>query len=489
MPIERCHRELWERIAAHRFDDTSARLTFTARLARENGWSIGRAVRVVDEYRRFVFLAVTAGHPVTPSEDVDQAWHLHLAYTRDYWQTFCREVLRTPLHHGPTRGGSAEADRYDEQYRRTLAAYAATFDAPPPDDVWPPAERRFGADLAWRRVNVARHWVIPKPTWVAGRPRRRAAGLAALAAVPIVAAGIPDPLNLTAGPFLALFATLATASLVAGLVLRQALVPEGDPDRAAADVEPLEVALIADDGRLRFAAAGLAMVAGPAPPAEAAAAGAAAAPLVLPPAPPPGASRLLADLHARLAALGACTHLEALKAAIATAAEEVEPRLVERGLLVGPWWSTTRPWIILAPLLVTLGLGVAKICVGVSRNKPVGFLVMGSLALAAVGFLLVARKPRRTRQGDAVVKDAWARFRESGGQDAWRATRAEALLPLAVALLGTTTLASTAYAAIDRAVNASRPGSAAGGCGTSGGDGGGGGGCGGCGGCGGGGGD
>ncbi|MFM8953133.1 MAG: glycine-rich domain-containing protein, partial [Planctomycetaceae bacterium] len=96
---------LWAGISAHPLDDPRAPLTFTARLARENGWSIARAVRVVEEYRRFVLLAVTVGEPMTPSEDVDQVWHLHLVYTRDYWNAFCDGVLGVPLHHGPTRGG------------------------------------------------------------------------------------------------------------------------------------------------------------------------------------------------------------------------------------------------------------------------------------------------------------------------------------------------------------------------------------------------
>jgi len=364
MPIDPRHRPLWERIAAHRFDDPTARLTFTARLARENGWTIGRAVRVVDEYRRFMFLAVTAGHSVTPSEDVDQAWHLHLAYTRDYWNTFCRDVLGEPLHHGPTSGGPAEAVRYDEQYRRTLDAYAAAFDAPPPADIWRPAALRFGDDLAWQRVNVARNWVIPKPAWLAARPRRRAAGIAALAAVPILAAGIPNPLNLTAEPFLALYAALATAAMVAGVVLRQMRIPEGTPDVATEDVEPLEVALLADDGRFRFAAAGLALLTCEPAGKDATTAGENAAPLALMPAPPPGASPLLADLYARLTALGAPTPQEAAKAAVDMAREEAEPRLVERGLLVGPWWGTSAPWIALAPVAATLVMGIAKICRG-----------------------------------------------------------------------------------------------------------------------------
>lgn len=169
MPITSEHRDLWERIVAHKLDDPAASLTFTARLAREGGWGIRHASRVVDEYRRFVFLAMTAGHAVTPSEDVDQAWHLHLLYTRDYWGTFCSEVLGKPLHHGPTRGGPSEAVRYDDQYRRTLGAYAQAFDADPPADIWPEPTRRFGEDLAWRRVNLRRNWVIPKPSWLRAR--------------------------------------------------------------------------------------------------------------------------------------------------------------------------------------------------------------------------------------------------------------------------------------------------------------------------------
>ena len=494
MPIASRHQTLWDRIRAHRFDDPAARLTFTARLARENGWSIGRAVRVVDEYRRFVFLALTAGHAVTPSEDVDQAWHLHLAYTRDYWQTFCRDVLREPLHHGPTRGGRAEADRYDDQYRQTLAAYAAAFDAPPPLDIWPPPEQRFGPDLAWRRVNVASHWVVPKPRWLRGR-RRRVTSLAGLAAVPLVAAGIPNPLDLAGAPFLALFAALATGSIVAGVVLRRMFQPLGDPTESGEKLDPLELALLADDGRWRCAATGLATLAvAPEPPAAKDGQGERPA-FAIVSSPPTGASPLLEALHARLAALGSCTPEEAIKAAVGVAREEFEPLLVARGLLVGEWWRSAAPWVILAPAAATLALGVTKIVVGISRGKPVGFLVTGCVALALVSLLAMARKPRRTRQGDAVVHEAWKRFRESGQQDEWSnrrrtepATQPLALMPLSVALLGIGALGGTTHAFLHLTVERLRTGSGSGGsgCGTSS-DGGGGGGCGGCGGCGGGG--
>ena len=85
------------------------RLSFVERLARENNWSIDFALSVVLEYKRFCILAMRSGHRVTPSEFVDQAWHLHLTYTRSYWERFCPEALGGPLHHEPTQGGRPKA--------------------------------------------------------------------------------------------------------------------------------------------------------------------------------------------------------------------------------------------------------------------------------------------------------------------------------------------------------------------------------------------
>jgi hypothetical protein len=143
---------VWRAVQDHEIGSPDAALTFVARLARENRWDVAFAERVVGEYKRFCFLAVTAGHEVTPSDAVDQAWHLHLTYSRDYWQRFCPEVLGTPLHHGPTAGGTAERDRYFEQYALTLKSYEAAFGMPP-EDIWPAASRRFGRDPRAVRVH------------------------------------------------------------------------------------------------------------------------------------------------------------------------------------------------------------------------------------------------------------------------------------------------------------------------------------------------
>ncbi|CAN0383821.1 unnamed protein product, partial [Hapterophycus canaliculatus] len=53
-------------------------LSFSQRLARENGWTLVDARVRIDEYRRFLYLAARAGHHVTPSDGVDEVWHQHL---------------------------------------------------------------------------------------------------------------------------------------------------------------------------------------------------------------------------------------------------------------------------------------------------------------------------------------------------------------------------------------------------------------------------
>ncbi|MEZ5919929.1 MAG: hypothetical protein R3C60_01120 [Parvularculaceae bacterium] len=150
-----------KRLEAFEFDDTNASFTFSMRLARENGWSVHFARRVVREYKRFAYLAVSGGIEATPSDEIDQAWHLHMTYTRNYWGPFA-EALGAPLHHEPTRGGAADRDRFKAAYSNTLAAYARIFGETPPADIWPPSAIRFGEAPFMRRVNVKRNFVIPK---------------------------------------------------------------------------------------------------------------------------------------------------------------------------------------------------------------------------------------------------------------------------------------------------------------------------------------
>ena len=128
--------ELYQRIQAFSLDDPDAELSFSQRLAKDNNWSLEYTDRAIGEYKKFAFLAVAAGHPVTPSDLVDQVWHLHLSYTRSYWEDFCPRVLQMSLHHDPTRGGQAETEKFDDWYQRTLESYDRFFGQSPPAEIW-----------------------------------------------------------------------------------------------------------------------------------------------------------------------------------------------------------------------------------------------------------------------------------------------------------------------------------------------------------------
>ncbi len=159
-------KELFEKIRSFQITAPTNALTFEKRLARENGWDYAFARRVVEQYKRFLFLMLEAGHPVTPSDQVDQAWHLHLLYTRSYWDEFCVKIAGRPLHHGPTQGGQVEGDKYSDWYQKTKDRYLELFDETTPQDIWPENDIRFGEDINFRRINLSRNLVIRLPNWL-----------------------------------------------------------------------------------------------------------------------------------------------------------------------------------------------------------------------------------------------------------------------------------------------------------------------------------
>jgi uncharacterized protein (TIGR04222 family) len=246
---------LLERLRRCRFDPPGARLGFAAKLAQDQGWSLAKAERVEAEYRRFLYLAITAPHLVCPSEAVDQAWHQHLLDTRRYWLEFCPQVLGQPLHHSPSRGGPEELQRHREGYERTLASYRASFGEAPPSDLWPPPQRRFAAP---RRGLLRGPGALIRAGWTAvgglraGRLQRPwlRSGLVPLLAGALCISGcasnaaIPSPLDLPGPVFLLFYGVLIWGAFqwVAGLrQWLEQLPSQHDPE---ADLPAVELAFL-----------------------------------------------------------------------------------------------------------------------------------------------------------------------------------------------------------------------------------------------------
>ena len=159
--MTRYETELWNKIKHFEFDEPATEFTFARRLAKENALAPEFAQRVIDEYRKFIFLCCVAKGQIAPSHLVDLAWHLHLTYTRSYWIDLCKNTLESDLHHNPTRGGDAEERKYKGLYRDTLAMYKQYFGAEPPRDIWPDRNQPLRDNLV--EVDKRRNWIIRKP--------------------------------------------------------------------------------------------------------------------------------------------------------------------------------------------------------------------------------------------------------------------------------------------------------------------------------------
>jgi len=135
--MDAVYQQLWNNIASFSLDEPAASFPFSQKLAQQQGWSAAYTERVIAEYKRFIFLCCISPNGASPSEDVDQAWHLHLTYTENYWKKFCRDTLGRDIHHHPSRGGNQEKEKHQQWYADTLELYEQVFSAKPPADIWP----------------------------------------------------------------------------------------------------------------------------------------------------------------------------------------------------------------------------------------------------------------------------------------------------------------------------------------------------------------
>lgn len=463
-------RALWRRIEAHRFERDDQPLDFTQRLARDRGWSLDFARGAVAEYRRFCFLAIVSATPVTPSEEVDEVWHQHLVYSHDYWEIWCGTVLGRPLHHDPTAGGPAEQARYRAQYAETLARYEAYF-GPPDPLFWPGTQQRFRGRPRYRIVDEDRVMLLPRPRFPAWFGRV-VATLALVPAAPRPAQALPlNPLDWTAGPFLTLYVVLGLATCLFAWARRRrpmAVATSGTPD----DLGLLDLAMLgggreraADTvivGWLKHGAARIENSRGFLGVSEQKiAVDDRTATLPRDWEPMRGAfqglhtrASLVSDLKSRLGG--------------------IEASLARRGLMPDAAALRSLNGETLITFLPILTLSVAKLFVGLARDKPVGILVFCLIALVFVAAVMIFKPPLRTGQGEAALARYRARYRR-----ATDSPRDHELL-FAFALVGSPVLTGTALADYGRMMQSSG-GSDGGSSGDGGGSGCGGGGCGGCG--------
>ena len=172
--------------------------------------------------------------------------------------------------------------------------------------------------------------------------------------------------------------------------------------------------------------------------------------------------------------------VHSIVSAISEVAEPLEHSLRERGLVLD---RLTRSQAFFYPAtlaLLPLLVGVIKIFVGISRDRPVGILIVLCLVTAAVYSMLFVPTPIRSRNGDAALQA----LREQHAERKAKLLAAKDQWPLLVALYGVESFASTPLAPLIPLFSAAgtSSGGDGGSCSGSGCGGGGSSGCGGCGG-------
>src|SRR5688572_8976976 len=132
---------LWKKIREFPLNEPGAAIKFSSKLQEQQKWTASYTARVIEEYRRFIFLCCIAPKGASPSKAVDEAWHLHLTYTQSYWIDFCKNTLGKDIHHHPSKGGTAEDHKHTKWYKDTLQLYEQVFGFSAPPDIWPAGTR------------------------------------------------------------------------------------------------------------------------------------------------------------------------------------------------------------------------------------------------------------------------------------------------------------------------------------------------------------
>ncbi|NEO20691.1 MAG: TIGR04222 domain-containing membrane protein [Moorea sp. SIO4A5] len=439
--------QIYQRLQAFSLDDPEAKFPFSKRLARENQWSLNYTQRVIEEYKKFAFLAVVADHPVSPSDPVDQVWHLHLTYTHSYWDEFCPNILQTPFHHLPSGGGASEKSKFDDWYSKTLASYHYFFGEAPPVDIWAPADIHVSQHVNFVRVNPQQHWILPKVNLPkVSLPKvslnslpnfslNQYAIVFLLFVLTVTITGCEslalvnsaNPLNFTGPLFLRFYLLLVSAAVVLAYGLRWYLrEPTSDPYGKSVYLHAYETGYLVGGQQRAIDTAIVNLVQDqnlkPVPKNR-------GLELVNPLGNTTNPLELKIENAVKIG-----ENITQIRASAASATDQIRDRLTDLNLLLTEDQGKSAQQYPALPLFAVLLLGISKIIVGISRHKPVGFLIILCAMTAIMGLFFLVVPVKRSRYGDTVLGNLKVKHRML--QNAQNHSQ----LALAFALFGSTVL-------------------------------------------------
>jgi hypothetical protein len=127
---------MWNKIAEMFGGTDASTKAFADKISRKHNCSISYALKAVNEYKKFLYLAVISDFHVTPSQAIDKVWHEHILFTQAYG-IFCKEIIEYNLNHHPELIPMEEQTAiYHAQYLSTIELYIKEFGILPPTIIW-----------------------------------------------------------------------------------------------------------------------------------------------------------------------------------------------------------------------------------------------------------------------------------------------------------------------------------------------------------------
>ena len=142
---------LWNEILKFELDNPNDEYGFLTRLAFENKWTIHFAKTAIIEYKKFMYLAAVSNEMVSPSEIVDIVWHQHLIFTSSY-ADFC-SLLSKKIEHIPSTHNRAEAEKFHKAKERTKELYEKHF-GNQPEEIWKYSNELDSFNLAKSTIEI-----------------------------------------------------------------------------------------------------------------------------------------------------------------------------------------------------------------------------------------------------------------------------------------------------------------------------------------------
>lgn len=100
------------------------------RLTDRYKWPLENASEAVRRYKNFLLLLLKYPNEVlAPAPDIDEAWHNHILFTREYMRD-CQVIFGSYLHHAPSRNSPEEKKVMLEAQSRSSDLYIQEFNEP-----------------------------------------------------------------------------------------------------------------------------------------------------------------------------------------------------------------------------------------------------------------------------------------------------------------------------------------------------------------------